>query len=79
MPRYFFHVSLPIAEPDNEGTELPDIQTAQQAAVRLCGELIREIEGKFWEAPLWQMRVTDHERRLLFTLTFSAEDHDPAP
>ena len=75
MPRYFFHVDHHESEPDGEGSELPDIQTARAQAVRLCGEMIQELDGTFWKAPLWQLKVTDHDQRLLFTLTFSAEDH----
>ena len=76
MPRYFFDIKYPTPEPDADGTELPDIYAAQAAAVRLCGEVIRDIEGKFWDSPLWRLEVKNHDRRLLFTLTFSAEEHE---
>ena len=75
MPRYFFNVLHHSPEPDTDGMEFHDIYAAQIAAVRLCGEMIREIDGKFWEAPLWCLEVTSHEHRVLFTLTFSAEEH----
>jgi uncharacterized protein DUF6894 len=75
MPRYFFHVSHKSSEPDAEGSELPDIHAAQVAAVRLCGEMIQEIDQTFWENPLWQLRVTDKDQRLLFTLTFCGEEN----
>lgn len=73
MPLYFFHVSHQSSEPDTVGTEFPNIPAAQAAAVRLCGEVIQEIAGKFWDAPRWQLKVTDHAQRVLFTLTFAAE------
>jgi len=76
MPLYFFDISLPTPELDTMGSEFPDIHAARMAAVRLCGELIQEIDGKFWEEPVWQMKVADQKHRLLFTLTFSAEDQD---
>ena len=75
MPRYFFDVSHRTSQPDIEGSEFPDIHAAQVAAVHLCGEMIREIDSTFWETPLWQLRVTNQDRRLLFTLTFSAEEN----
>ena len=75
MPRYFFDVIYPLSEPDADGTEFADIYAAQAAAVRLCGEVLRDIEGKFWDNPIWRLEVKNHDRRLLFTLTFSAEDH----
>ena len=77
MPRYFFHISHHSSQQDMEGSELSDIYAAQSAAVRLCGEIIRDIDGTFWESPVWQLRVTNQDQRLLFTLTFSAEEHDP--
>src|ERR1700760_4946183 len=42
VPRYFFNLLGRSTEPDSEGSEFPDIQAAQAAAVRLCGELIKE-------------------------------------
>ena len=78
MPRYFFNIVHQTPQPDTEGSEFPDIHAAQVAAVRLCGELIKEIDGKFWAAPFWQLQVTNSEQRLLFTLTFSAEEHEHA-
>ena len=77
MPRYFFHIAQPMSEPDTEGHEFPDIYAAQSAAVHLCGELIKEMDGKFWDNPVWQMEVRSGEAKLLFTLTFTAEESEP--
>lgn len=74
MPRYFFNVLNHPDSRDRQGTEFSDIHAARDAAVLLCGEMIAEIDGTFWEAPLWQLEVTDHDRKRLFTLTFSAEE-----
>ena len=76
MPRYFFNVLDRSAEPDGEGAEFPDIYAAQAAAVRLCGELIKEMDGKFWQEPIWRLQVTGHDNRILLTFTFSAEEHE---
>ena len=76
MPRYFFNVIHDSAQPDTVGTEFPDIYAAQSAAVRLCGDIITEMDGKFWELPIWRLQVTSGDRRLLFTFTFLAEEHD---
>jgi hypothetical protein len=75
VPLYFFNVSHHSLQPDTEGSEFPDIYAAQAEAVRLCGEMIRDIDDSFWEVPLWQLRVTNDDQRLLFTLTFSGEEH----
>ncbi len=76
MTRYFFDVLHHGAQPDLEGHEFADIRAARMAAVRLSGEMIKEIDGKFWDAPTWQLEVTGQDRKLLFTLTFSAEEHE---
>ena len=76
MPQYFFDVVSPSPCPDCEGFELPDIYAAQAAAVRLCGEMIREIDGNFWEEPVWRLEVKSHDLSLLYTFTFSAQEHD---
>ena len=74
MPRYFFNLLHHPDGPDTQGSEFSDIHAAREAAVRLCGEMIAEIDGTFWDARLWQLEVADHERKRLFTLTFSAEE-----
>jgi|1186.fasta_scaffold488495_2 Domain of unknown function (DUF6894) len=47
MSRYF-SISMTAAQLDSEGTELRDIYAAQEEALRLSGELLREMDGKFW-------------------------------
>ena len=77
MPRYYFNVIDGLAGPDLEGSEFPDIGAAQIAAVRLCGELIKEMDGKAWEEPRWRLQVTGQDKSILLTFTFSVEVHDP--
>ena len=74
MPRYFFNLLHEPHGHDRQGSELSDIHAARTAAVRLSGEMIQEIDGAFWQAPLWQLEVTDHDRTRLFMLSFSAEE-----
>ena len=50
MPRYFFHVQDGSSSPDTDGTELPDIYTAQAQAIRTSGEILRDMGAKFWNA-----------------------------
>lgn len=75
MPRYYFNVRHRISEIDAEGVELADIHAAEIAAVKLCGELIKELDGNFWEAPVWRLEVTNAEQKILFRLTFSGDEH----
>ena len=73
IPRYFFHVHDGNLTRDSEGTELPEIYAAQEEAIHLSGELLREMGGKFWDGAVWSLNVTDEAGRILFTLRFSAE------
>ncbi|MBL0403630.1 hypothetical protein JKG68_06585 [Microvirga aerilata] len=75
MPRYFFHVTDGHSERDTEGTELPDIYTAQDQAIRTSGELLRDMGAKFWNGSEWKLEVTDEQGQILLTLRFSAEEH----
>ena len=72
MPLYYFHIQDGEYLPDREGTELPDIATAQVEAVRLAGQLLSEGAEKFWFGDAWMLRVTDDTDLTLFELTFSA-------
>jgi hypothetical protein len=74
MPRYFFHVDDGFSTKDTEGTELPDIYAAQEEAIRLSGELLREMGGKFWNGTAWSLTVADETASVLFRLRFSADE-----
>jgi hypothetical protein len=74
MPRYFFHVHDGTSTRDKEGTKLLDIYTVQEEAIRLSGELLRELGAKFWDGLEWSLEVTDEAGRILFNLRFSAEE-----
>ena len=74
MPRYFFHVKDGYSVRDDEGTELPDIYTAQAEAIRMSGEILRDMGAKFWNGTEWSMEVANHRGEALFVLRFSAEE-----
>ena len=74
MPRYFFNVYDGYSSFDQDGTELPDIYTAHSEAIRLSGEILREVGGKFWNGTEWKLEVTDEKGAVLFVLRFSAHE-----
>jgi hypothetical protein len=74
MPHYFFHVIDGTSLRDPSGTELPDIGTAQDQAIRMAGELLRELRARFWNDGEWELEVTDEHGAVLFVLRFSAEE-----
>lgn len=74
MPRYFFHVFDGKSLPDLEGYECPDIYVAQAEAIRMSGEIMRDLGSRFWDGSEWRLEVTDADGRKLFVLRFSAEE-----
>ena len=74
MPRYFFNVQDGHSAPDLEGVELSDVYTAQAQAIRMSGEILRDMGAKFWNGTEWKLEVTDVWGHVLFVLRFSAEE-----
>ena len=74
MPRYFFHIYDGEPQLDLEGTELPDIHIAQSQAIRMSGEIMRDLGAKFWDGANWRLEITDAVGRKLFIIHFSAEE-----
>jgi hypothetical protein len=74
MPRYFFHVQDSSLSLDEDGTEFPDIYTAQAEAIRTSGEILRDMGARFWDGTEWRLEVADERGRVLFILRFSAEE-----
>jgi uncharacterized protein DUF6894 len=77
IPRYFFHVYDGHSDPDKDGMEMADIYQAQAQAIKMSGEILRDMGAEFWDGTAWRMEVADESGRVLFTLRFSAEEHDP--
>jgi len=78
MPRYFFHVYDGESLPDESGSELADIYSAQTEAIHLSGELLKEMGGRFWNGDEWRLEVADATGQVLFVLRFSAEERSTA-
>jgi hypothetical protein len=74
VPRYFFNVQDGHSAPDLEGIELPDVYTAQAQAIRMSGEILRDMGAKFWNGTEWTMEVADAWGHALFVLRFSADE-----
>ncbi|WP_128291273.1 DUF6894 family protein [Afifella aestuarii] len=74
MPRYFFNVYPDSAELDREGTEITDTHTAQAEAVRMAGEIMRDMGRQFWTGDEWRLEVIDAEGNRIFVVRFSARE-----
>jgi hypothetical protein len=73
VPRYFFHVHDSVDLLDYEGTELTGPDEARVQAVVTAGELLRDVGGRFWNSPEWQLWVIDEAGQRICALKFSAE------
>lgn len=68
MPRYFFHVSDGDLSHDIEGTEFTDIHVAQSQAIRMSGDILRDMGARFWDGTEWKLEVADERGEVLFAL-----------
>ena len=76
MPRYHFNVEDGYSLPDEDGTDLRDLDNAKDEAVRLAGEILKNGGRHFWKTQTeWRMTVTDAGGQPVFTLRFAAEEH----
>jgi hypothetical protein len=74
VPIFHFNVRDGSEIPDPEGTELPDIRSARNEAVKLAGRLLLDEPDKFWEGSEWHVEVTDDAGLILFRLDFTATE-----
>lgn len=70
MPRYFFNVIDGTNLHDDEGTDLPDLETARCVAIRYAGALLEESGLRLRFGDTWQLEATDEARNVLFQLDF---------
>jgi hypothetical protein len=76
IPLYFFNVhdgQGPLAQdpPDADGSLFAHPEAARSAVVVLAGELLKDLDGKFWSGSDWTLAVTDQEGATVCVLRFS--------
>jgi len=74
MPRYFFNIFDGKDAPDQDGTELADMYVVQSQAIRMSGEILREMGAQFWDGTEWRLEVSNEQGTVLFVLRISAEE-----
>ena len=74
MNRYFFHIHNGSERPDTEGTDLAGMGQVRSEAVRLTGEILRDMGGRFWRYPEWTLTVTDETGAAVLGLRVSAKE-----
>lgn len=68
MPRYIFRTDADRAGIDPATVELPSIHEAQGQAVAYMGELLRDMNGAFWERGHMSLTVEDETGLVLVRL-----------
>jgi hypothetical protein len=76
MPRYFFNTVDGRRYPDEDGTDLPDLESAHRKATLVLAELLREQPMEVWESGHLGIEVTDEAGELVARLRVSAGDAD---
>jgi hypothetical protein len=72
VPRYFFHVHDGCDRPDKEGTDLVDLDSAREEAVRFAAGLLSDHRDEFWQGHEWRIEVANASGRTLLKLQFMA-------
>jgi len=71
MPRFYFHTEDGRRYPDEEGTELPDVEAARTEATRILAELLKEQPRELWDTGRLRVEVTDERSRRVLALAVS--------
>jgi hypothetical protein len=66
--QYFFNLAGAVHDPDDEGHELPDIETARLEAVLAVADFLRDQPEVVWKGEELRMEVTNADQLVLFTL-----------
>jgi hypothetical protein len=69
LPRYFFNLEGPPLANNPEGTLVDGPEQARSDAVSLVGEMLKDMNGKFWDAPAWRLYVTNEQGATVCVLT----------
>ena len=78
MPRYFFHRADGVFDPDEEGTELPDLAAARIEAIRFAAASIKDQPEEVWKGHNFRIEVSDEEGMLLCTVVILGLDASAA-
>lgn len=74
MARYFFHVINGEFIPDATGLECATSEDVKDHAVRIAGEMLKDLGLQLWQTGYYDMFVCDEQNRTHLRLSFKAED-----
>jgi len=74
MPRYFFHIKDGKDIRDEDGADLPDMESVRRCAVKTAGDMLSHGAGaELWSGHEWRMIVTNEAGQEVLVLRFAAE------
>jgi hypothetical protein len=71
MSRYFFNTVDGRRYPDEEGTELPDLEAVRRKATRVIAELLKERPSELWDTGHLRVEVADEAGAIVMTVEVS--------
>ena len=74
MARYFFHIMDGSAEFDEVGVELSDMAAVRTEAIRSAGQML-STGVQSWTGDAWHMFVADADKKVVYSLRFTADRH----
>lgn len=74
MPLYFFHLTDSVFNPDQEGTELPNLDSARVEAIRFAAATAMELPNKVRDGSGLRVEVSDDAGLGLCTVIIRAID-----
>ncbi len=79
MPRYYFHTEDGQCYPDDEGTELSDLNAARDEAARILGQMLRDDPNTLWQTRELRLIAETEDHKTAFLIDIKAQDPDDAP
>ena len=72
MPKYFFNLVDGRPSLDREGSQIESLEQARLEAVVYAASMLRDRPEEVWAGGNWRVEVSDHHKRLLFTIVVMA-------
>ncbi|HEV2531504.1 DUF6894 family protein [Phenylobacterium sp.] len=71
MPRYFFNTVDGRRYPDEDGTDLPDLEAVRRKATRVMAELLKERPSELWDTGHLVVEVADEAGAVVMSVNVS--------
>ena len=72
MSRYYFNTVDGRRYPDEDGTDLPDLEAVRRKATRVIAELLKERPSEFWDTGHLSVEVADETGAVIMKVEVSS-------